>query len=73
MDLYDIQFTDNTAAEGAEARRQVEAIIAAKDAQIAALSDLLAAVRECKHLGDFAIRKHINAALELYDETMKGA
>ena len=41
MDIYDIQFTDNTPEEAAEARRQVMEIVAAKDAEISRLLNAL--------------------------------
>jgi hypothetical protein len=42
-------------------------------ADLLALRDLLAAVRETRHMGSFAVPAHIKAALELYEEQTKGA
>ena len=49
-----------------------ERAIAALLNKLAALRDLLAAVRETRHMGSFAVPAHIKAALELYEEQTKG-
>jgi ribosomal protein L17 len=70
-ELYHVQFCDNTAAEAAEARKEVEQIIRALEPELSALRDLLAAVRETRHLADHAYPKHIKAALELCEEQLR--
>ena len=40
--------------------------------EISQIRDLLAAVRETRHMGSFAVPAHIKAALELYEEQTKG-
>jgi hypothetical protein len=45
--------------------------LARLEADNAALRDLLAAVRETRHLGSFAVAAHVKAALELCEEQLR--
>jgi hypothetical protein len=40
-------------------------------AELAALRELLAGIRETRHLGSFAVAAHVKAALELCEEQLR--
>jgi hypothetical protein len=70
MNLHDalIDIAANLRAEGQTGRALI--IDTAAD-ELSALRELLAGIRETRHLGSFAVAAHVKAALELCEEQLR--
>jgi hypothetical protein len=70
MNLHDalIDIAANLRAEGQTGRALI--IDTAAD-ELSALRELLAGIRETRHLGTFAVAAHVKAALELCEEQLR--
>jgi hypothetical protein len=70
MNLHDalIDIAANLRAEGQTGRALI--IDTAAD-ELSALRELLAGIRETRHLGSFAVAAHVKAVLELCEEQLR--